>query len=643
MNHLKKLSAVILSLVLAAGSSVMNIAAEEGNPEFDAFCEEQFIEEMEQDYMSMHFTVKDYEKFSITKPELIIGDASWESYAEEAARMEEILKRLDTFDYDSLSAEQKITWRTYKQYVTDLKTLNEYPEMDGLFETASGIQDSLLTNFTEYRFYREEDFADYLTVLASVDEYLNQAVETTKKQAAGGYFLRDDMLDMALESIAEFTAKKEDSELIVTFEEKVDEFEGLSEAEKQEYKQKNREIVLNSFIPAFERTAKELEKLRGSRSFEGGVANYKNGGREYYEALVRVNTSSDDSIEEQFEDCTGFLEYLVDEYIALYMKNPNIDDLYMREEIGMDDPDEILEYLQNHLDDFPDGPKVTYEYDYLDPSVANESVTAYYMQPPIDDIEHNVVRINKDAITDVNDLYATLAHEAFPGHLYQTTWALNTVPVKLRSAYGFFGYQEGWGMYSEWCAWDFSEIDPDAAKLNAIYIALSYVEDAAVDLAVNGMGWDTAQVSDWMESIGLNGDNAQLVMDYVIQRPGLILPYGIGMMRFIELRNEAEEEMGRNFNLKEFHTVLLSGGDRPFDMVEEDVEAYIDGTDPQEIIQFEPDYYQEPDIDIGPFVYDAPYNKPDVPAALILSTVFGAGAVLSYMGLRNIRKKGPFA
>ena len=648
MNLLKKVCAAVAALFLAV-PSLTPVYAGESDSDFEAFLESEFKQYMEADFMDMHYTIKDYEALGIIKPELNIGDATWESFEEAVYQAQASLDQLHTFDYNSLSEENQKIYATYEIFLESIRDMNSYPQVYGYFDPATGLHENLLTNFTEYIFYRKQDIDDYLDVLESVPQFLEEALVVTKRQAGNGFFLRDDMLDMTEESIDEFTSKTEDSELIIIFNEQIDEMEGLTEDERQAYKDRNRDIVLNSYIPAYRHVRDELEQLRGSRSFDGGLSEYADGGLDYYKALVRYKTSSDKSIEEQFMECSDFMEWLVDQYIDLYMANPRVDDLYETETVSQKDAAEVLAYLESHLANFPEGPDVVYKHDYLDPSIANDATVAYYVQPPLDDIHDNVIRINPNGVSDENDLYSTLAHEGFPGHLYQITWFADQEHPYLRSYYGFMGYTEGWGMYSEWCAWDFSDIDPDAAELNKIYIALGYVEDAAVDLAVNGLGWSEKEVADWLDSIGLNSASAGVLRDFVIQRPGLLLPYGVGMMNFIRLRTDAEERLGQDFNLKEFHTVLLTDGDRPFDMVAQDVNAYIaskSGSTSESGTQSEQpsvsfgnyDFSSRPD---GTLVLD--YGKVDYTPVYIILGVLAVIALIAGIVLHKTKKRGPLA
>ena len=644
---MKRFLSIALSFVMAFGSAAGVQAEGEDNTKFDAFQTELFVEFMESDYLTMHYTVMDYEKYGIKKPELTAGKSDWQSFEDEAKRLENCLDRLHKFDPNTLSERQKAEYDSIEHYLESMIGLNSMPGVSAYFEPGNGLHDNLLTNFTEFIFYGKEDIDDYLTVLESVPQFMEDAVEVTKRQAAAGYFMTDEALDETLKAIREFTAKKNDNELIIIFEESLAAMDDLTEAERAEYSRRNREIVLNSYIPSYEKTADELEKLRGSRNFEGGMCNYKDGGSTYYKWLVQLKTSSRDSIESQLDLCTSILNDLIDEYITLVMTNPNAENAYDSKTVSCKTPDEILSYLSTHLEDYPPAADVTYKYSYLDPSVANDSVVAYYVVPPVDDYRHNVVRINGDNVSDENDLYETLAHEGFPGHLYQNTWYLDQNPNPMSSAISQIGYSEGWAMYSEMVAWDISGLSEGARELHKIYVALSYIEDAAVDLGVNGLGWTVDDLSDWLNSLGLNAASAEELYDFVIEYPGMLLPYGVGMARFMTMRQIAEEELGAKFNLKEFHEAMLRNGSRPFEDVQNDLKDYL-GKDNGQLFEGEgpmnmptPPQAEKPEFS-EPIV---PFNiGRDIEPYLLWCTAgFGALAVVMLILRGRLNRKDPLA
>lgn len=575
---MKKLVNGILGSFLMISSILTPIHAEES---FSDFEDELFQEMMSEDYTTLHFSLRDYQKYGIEKPEVNIGDASWDDYEDSVEDCDEYLKKLQSFDYDSLSETEQKDYRTIAFYLERNKELNSYPYFDWAFNSAEGVIDNLLTTFTEFVFYEKEDIDDYLATLSSVPAYLDQCLENTKKQAAKGYFLTDAMLKATEDAIEKFVDKKDDNELIKIFNENIDAFDGLSAEEKEAYKKKNQEIVLNAYIPSYEKVAEELQKLKGSRKADYNVSSL-DGGSEYYAALARYKTSIDADVETILDICTQYIEKSVDELYDIMQNHSEVTE----ETLDFDSAEDVLSYLEGHLDAFPVLDKVYYNVQYLDPSVANDSIVAYYLSPPVDDMRDNVIKINGDNVSDVLDLYTTLAHEGFPGHLYQTNYYIQQQPSLLRTQLTMMGYQEGWGMFAEGQALHVSGLSEYASEYQKINIELNYVLSAAVDLGVNGLGWSTKDVSKYLDRLDLNSSIAKDLYDFATLQPGTILPYGVGIAMFELLENKAKNALGNDFDQKAFNEVLLNDGNRPFEVVEDDVNAYcgIDGNDENNII-----------------------------------------------------------
>lgn len=575
---MKKLVNGILGLFLMISSILTPIHAEES---FSDFEDELFQEMMSEDYTTLHFSLRDYQKYGIEKPDVNIGDGSWDDYEDSVEDCDEYLKKLQSFDYDSLSETEQKDYRTIAFYLERNKELNSYPYFDWAFNSAEGVIDNLLTTFTEFVFYEKEDIDDYLATLASVPAYLDQCLENTKKQAAKGYFLTDAMLKATEDAIEKFVDKKDDNELIKIFNENIDAFDGLSAEEKEAYKKKNQEIVLNAYIPSYEKVAEELQKLKGSRKADYNVSSL-DGGSEYYAALARYKTSIDADVETILDICTQYIEKSVDELYDIMQNHSEVTE----ETLDFDSAEDVLSYLEGHLDAFPVLDKVYYNVQYLDPSVANDSIVAYYLSPPVDDMRDNVIKINGNNVSDVIDLYTTLAHEGFPGHLYQTNYYIQQQPSLLRTQLTMMGYQEGWGMFAEGQALHVSGLSEYASEYQKINIELNYVLSAAVDLGVNGLGWSTKDVSKYLDRLDLNGSIAKDLYDFATLQPGTILPYGVGIAMFELLENKAKNALGNDFDQKAFNEVLLNDGNRPFEVVEDDVNAYcgIDENDENNII-----------------------------------------------------------
>lgn len=568
LMKLKKMIRALASAAMAV-SMYAPVYAEE-NQDFDEFMLDEYREMMESDYMSLHFGLRDYESLGIEKPELTIGTCEWD-YDEAIDDLNETKTKLLAFDYDSLSASQQHDYDTVLFYVDKMIELNSYPYYDFWFEPANGLIDNLTTNFTEYVFYEKGDFEDYLTVLGTVPKYVDEALELTKKQAAEGYFLIDRALDSTLDQIDKFVERTDDNPLIIIFDENVDAFNGLSDSEKADYKARNKDIVLNSYIPAYEKAGEVLESLRGSRKYGESVYDLPEG-KEYYEVLAQYKSSSGKSVEDLAGDCESFINQCIAELQDLYYKYPNVNEEEMMDE---EEPENILSFLQDMLEEYPKGPEVKFTATYLDPAVANENVVAYYMQPPVDYLVDNVIKINGDAVSNTNDMYTTLAHEGFPGHLYQVTWYLSTKPNLLRTNLNMIGYTEGWAMYAQDHTWKYSSLSKPAAEDNRIYENLNYAINAYADLAVNGLGMSADKLESSLTGMGFAAGLGQGLYDFVTENPGTILPYGVGLTRFKMLENTAKETLKNDFDILEFNEVLLTYGDRPFEIVEADLEEYL--------------------------------------------------------------------
>ena len=567
---LRKTGITAFVMFLVAGL-IMSVRAEEGK-DFDAFLEDEWREMMESSYIDMHFAVKDPEAMGLEKPEVTFGDVTYELYYEAADDARASLDALHAYDYESLNDTQQHDYLVYERYLEDTIALNSMPDFDELFNPYSGDLDNIITIMTEFIFYRQEDIDDYLTLTGDIPRYIDQMLAFTAQQAGNGFFMTDRCLDEQLSSLAEFTAKGEENPLIIIFNERVDAFEGLTNAERDAYKKKNRDLVINGIYPAYDKIAATLPQYRGIRA-DAPVTAYP-GGDEYYAALARMKCSSNDDLQTMYDYMRKALKDTMDYYIALYLSEGTEE----TSQIEMSDPQEVLDYLQSHLEGFPKGPDVTYTPSYLDPSVANPSVVAYYMTTPIDDLTDNVIRINGTNLSpeETNDLYYTLAHEGFPGHLYQFTWYQDHGYNPIRHDISVMGYQEGWAQYVEKIMLERAPIDHYSAEDTALNTFLGYVMQAAADVAVNGLHMSQEDLAAWFEEEGFNPEAVAPVYESCVDMPGQILPYGYGMAKFWELRERTEVALGDKFDLEDYHLQILLNGPRPFDIVESDLQKYVE-------------------------------------------------------------------
>ena len=206
---------------------------------------------------------------------------------------------------------------------------------------------------------------------------------------------------------------------------------------------------------------------------------------------------------------------------------------------------------------------------------------AYYMPTPLDDVTSNVIRINGGIVNDdPNTLYYTLAHEGLPGHMYQFTWYYSQDINPLRHTINATGYTEGWAQYVERIMLLRSPLSTDDSEFLSCNVYLGYIMQAYADILVNGYGYDARQLSAAMEAAGFSGmkeEDLQEIIDTVSAAPGQILPYGFGLCKMWEYNERVHASLGNDFNLEDFHLQILTNGPRPFEVVESDLQKYVEG------------------------------------------------------------------
>jgi uncharacterized protein (DUF885 family) len=554
--------------------------SQKGNADFDTYLTNEFVAMNEEDYTTMHYNVVNYSKYNIQKPDVNIGTIKTKD--EVISENQKSLDALHEFDYNSLSDTQKEDYTEYEYELETAIAQAQYMDLEMLFEPNTDVTSNLITNMTEFVLRSKEDTDDYLTVLKTIPAYLDDAISITKDQSSKGIFLTNDQLNETEEWIDGFTEKTSDNALIAVFNDRVKAADFISDADKTTYMEQNQKIVLEQIIPAYQKVRTELEAMRGTRKYGDSVYDLPQGAAYYKEAL-RSSASSNKTPEELVDICTTYLQETIQK-LALAQASQKSSTLNAT--VTLKTPEETLSYLQQQLSkEYPSLSSFTYHAEYLDESVATDSVVAYYVSCPVDDATQNSIKINKDNISDANTLYETLAHEGISGHMYQRNYYMSTNPNPLRLIINSLGYTEGWAMYSENEMWKYSGLSSEAADYNAMNTGFQYVLDAVTDIMVNGLGYSQAKVAKYYEQLGLSSSSVSQIIAYVEKYPNMLVPYGVGLAYFMELREEAEDALGSSFDATEYNTVLLNNGSRNFGLVTSDVEAYIqskNGTVPED-------------------------------------------------------------
>lgn len=569
-------------LVFGAVGMVVWLDKTNGPAAFDAYVDTLFKEDVAENTINLHYTLAHPENFGITDYEISLGSYGVDDFKENVRELEEMKDRLLRFNRKNLSKEQRLTYDILLDYVeTELsvKDLTLYTEVLG---PTTGYQSQLPVVLAEYTFRTRRDIEDYLSLLSQMDEMAGQIIAFEEEKAQAGLFMSDYAADAIITQCEDFISEPEGNYMIDVFNDKISAFEGLTEEEKEGYRKENHDLVTGEVVKAYRTLIDGLRALKGSGKNELGICYYEDG-KAYYEYLLRSGTGSDVSVKKQKKRIE---RYIKDYYQMLYHalgENPEIYEDIMAYQFPDMEPEEILEDLKGKIgEDFPDPPKVGYTVKYVHPSMEENMSPAFYLTTPVDDIQNNLIYINqKQTGAEAEgkmELYTTLAHEGYPGHLYQNAYTASGNLPLIRNLFSFTGYAEGWATYVEFeYAYDYAGADETLADLLAGNEACLLGLMAYIDIGIHYDGWDREDVAEYLADFGVEDQDAtDEIFDYVVEEPGSYLSYFIGYLEFLDLREMAKEELGDTFDIKQFHDFILRTGPAPFYIIEDYMEEWME-------------------------------------------------------------------
>ena len=583
MHKIKRMTAAGLAAIMCF--SMAGCAGNEKLKSFSEFCDDEFRETIESDSFTAHYTVSDLSGYGIEfdDDDYTLGEISWDDLKNGEKEIKKELKRLYQYNRKDLTEDEKITYDCLESYFLTQQELAKWYKMENLFAVHSGMAANLSTNFIEYSFYKQDDVDHYLMYVKDVPRYVEQVCDITRKQAEDGYFMPDKVADLVIEQCEQYL-DSEDDPLIDSFNAKIETL-GLSESEKKEYISRNEEYVREYFQPSYQMMIDLMEELKGTAKNQGGLAGFGDEGKKYYEAIVKDKTSSDYSVDEIKDMLDDAASDILKQASAILMVDYDCYEEALSYQPDMDDPEEVLEFLINNIkNDFPNPVTLDYNIEYQSKACEVEGTIAYYMPCRIDDTSVNNMKVNGSAVEGNSMmLYTTLAHEGYPGHLYEFTGFYDNDDVPdVRKLLDFIGATEGWAEYVSGCVLDYLELSDNAATMYELNEFLTYVVISRLDIGVNYEGWDLDDAYDYLSSyfqVDDNYDDEENVVSSmyyeVVGDPGVYLPYTLGHMFMNDMREKAEKELGSSFDAKEYHEWLMNVGVAPFSVYDKELDKWL--------------------------------------------------------------------
>ncbi len=534
---------------------------------FEAYTSALFRTEAASDAVTLHYTLKEPENYGITASAEGFGEITSDASQVRAAA-ENMKKALEGFQHEELDIENQITYDILEYTAYSAEDSAEYLLYEEPLGLVSGIQTQLPVILSEYRFYDSGDVESYLRLMESVPEYFDSVIEFERTKAEAGLFMADYAAETVVEQCTAFLDMGDGNYLYSTFVDRVSELDGLSEQEKSDYIQENASRMEDYVYPAYQELVSAVNSLIGTGTNEKGLC-FLPEGKAYYEFLVKQSTGTDQTVRE-LEDLAR--RQIVEDLEAMeaVVGTTAEEAKETMAESGQQDAELILSELQSGISNaFPDPPETALQVKYVPEEMEEHLSPAFYMIPAIDNTEENVIYLNQTKMGDDLTLFTTLAHEGYPGHLYQTVFFEGTDPDPVRSLFGFGGYVEGWATYAEMCSYYLTPLSKEQATLlqkNASIILALY---ALADMGIHYEGWSRLDTVSFFCSYGITDAAAvEQIYELIIGSPANYLKYYIGYVEFLELKKEWAEKADE-FSQKEFHEAVLRVGPAPFETVEE--------------------------------------------------------------------------
>ena len=576
MKHLlKKHRMLSVGIFLAAVLSIIYAAilspAGKSTGSFSEFCTTLFREEMKSNTMNLHFTLKDPKAAGIDSYEITLGSLSGDSPHNQARQLKKLSEELKKYSHRSLKGKDRLTCRLLSDYISRQQNLAAYPYYDEPLTPSGGVTSQLPVLLAEYTFRNTRDIKDYLGLLSQMDTYFLGILDYEQKKADAGLFMSDEACLKVIEGCEVFTEHPDDNFLIDTFSNRLNAMDGLTDTQKNAYLKQHSKVLSDHVIPAYSQMIKGLTMLLGRGHNNWGLCNFPEG-KAYYEAVVSADTGCDDSVEDLFSQIAKARREDLTFCQNLLEKNPKLASQSPKPDAALKEENAMLSRLQKEiLTDFPAPPQTEVEICHVDPALSEYLAPAFYITAPIDDISHNRIYIN-DAKNDTDIYYfTTLAHEGYPGHLYQTICTSSYGAPEVLSLLNYPGYTEGWATYTEMQSFYYAGLDPDLASLLQHNQAATLSLYATADIGIHYFGWEKEKNAAFWSEYGVD-DTATVkrITDLILEEPGNYLKYYVGYLKFRQMREQFTLE-NKSFSVSAFHEAILRTGPSPFSVLEETV------------------------------------------------------------------------
>ena len=538
---------------------------------FDRLTDDLFLDEVDNSLITLHYTLADPAAYGITDYDKTLGTVSLQDSKQALMDAKSLKVQLSDIDSRLLREDQLLTYTILTSYVNTMLSSEGLELYDQPLSSSLGIQAQLPILLSEYAFYGRQDVEDYLSLLSSIDTYYESIAAFEKEKSDAGLGLCDIAIDRIIKSCNAYLLDADHSFMAETFAERLEQVEGLSQQEKEDYIARNHEAINEHFVPAYQKLMDGLTPLKGTGTNDKGLY-YLPQGQKYYQYLVNASTGT------SYQDIPSLKKAMTSQMMndlnamdELLTENPALAGKLRSYAFSLTDPNQILEDLKTQCaKDFPAIDGYTCNIKSVPSALEATLSPAFYLTVPIDRPQDNSIYINNGSTNTARSLYTTLAHEGYPGHMYQTLYFTRNNSCNLRKLLSFGSYSEGWATYVEYYAYSLNNgLDPDLGELLRHNAAFTLSLYAILDVNIHYEGWDLSQVQDYLNQYFRISDPSVITTIYydIVENPANYMEYYVGYLEILNMQQEAMKTLGSKYTNMEFNRFLLDIGPAPFSII----------------------------------------------------------------------------
>ncbi|MFZ9046626.1 MAG: DUF885 domain-containing protein, partial [Cyclobacteriaceae bacterium] len=570
-------------------------------------------------------------EFALSSPELVtqlgvpvlydlskddLADVSDKQQREDFEKVKRDYETLISYDFEGQSDENKLNTRLLSHFLKLQVEGEPYFYHDYPVNQMFGVQNQLPSMMeSAHKLRNKSDVEAYIARLSKFDTKFEQVLDNLRIRSQKGIVPPTYIIDRVLSEMNGFTSQGESTEinleleadpvrtniLFSNLETKLDDIEDLTEEEKEKFLSQAEDEIRTTVFGSYQLLIDYFDSVRTISNTDAGVWKFPDGDN-FYAYMLKENTTTDYTPEEVHEIGLSEVERIKSEMwdilkdegysdttqaIGAVIQSLNKEErfLFQNNDDGRKEViakyNQILDEISAGLDEsFDIRPKAGLEVKRVPEFREEGSAGAYYNGPAMDGSRGGVFYANlRDVSETVKFGMKTLAyHEGIPGHHFQIAIQseLEDVPI-FRTLPLFTAYTEGWALYSEHLAWElgFYENDP-FGNLGRLQAEMFRAVRLVVDTGIHNKRWTREEAIDYMvANTGMTTTEVTTEIERYIVMPGQACAYKVGMLKILELREKAMNQLGDAFDLKQFHNVVLKNGAVPLNILQELIDAYI--------------------------------------------------------------------